>query len=170
MQVEALKIFCDVARLRSFSRGAAANHVLQSAASQTVSQLEKQLGVMLIDRTCRPWKLTAEGRTFYEGSAGIVDRYFALEAAVKHIHTERDAVVRVAAIYSVGLGDMSHCIQEFERQHPGVSVQIEYLHPDRVFEHVRRRRHCAAGRVRVRRRHGVPAAQRAAPVQVRKTV
>jgi len=136
MQVEALKIFCDVARLRSFSRGAAANDVLQSAASQTVSQLEKQLGVTLIDRTRRPWKLTAEGKTFYDGSSAIVDRYFALEAAVKHIHTERDAVVRVAAIYSVGLGDMSHCVHEFARQHIGVSVRVEYLHPDRVFERV----------------------------------
>ena len=54
MQIEALKIFCDVARLRSFSQGATANHVTQSTASQTVHHLERHLGVTLIERSQRP--------------------------------------------------------------------------------------------------------------------
>ena len=136
MQLEALKIFCDVARLGSFSRGAEANDVLQSAASQTVHQLEKRLGVGLIDRSCRPWKLTPEGRTFYEGCRELVDRYFELETQVRGIHQTADAVVRVAAIYSVGLGDMSQLVQQFAALYPQARVQIEYLHPDRVYDGV----------------------------------
>jgi DNA-binding transcriptional LysR family regulator len=64
MQIEALKIYCDVVRLHSFSRGAEANDVLQSSASQIVQNLEETLGVTLIDRSRRPWAVTAEGKVF----------------------------------------------------------------------------------------------------------
>ena len=56
MQIDTLKVYCDVVRLRSFSRGAEANNVLQATASLTVQRLEKHLGVNLIDRSCRPWR------------------------------------------------------------------------------------------------------------------
>jgi DNA-binding transcriptional LysR family regulator len=136
MHIESLKIFCDVARLRSFSRGAELNRVLQSSASQAVHHLEEHLGVELIDRSRRPWKLTREGRTFYEGCREVVERYYGLAADVRRIHQEVSSVVRVAAIYSVGLGDMSQCIERFAARHPHLQVQVEYLHPDRVYETV----------------------------------
>jgi DNA-binding transcriptional LysR family regulator len=46
------------------------------------------------------------------------------------------AVVRVAAIYSVGLGPMNEYVQQFMAERPGTRVQVEYLHPDRVYERV----------------------------------
>lgn len=136
MQVEALRIFCDVVRLKSFSRGAEANRVLQSSASQTVHGLEEHLGVMLIDRSRRPWRLTEEGRLFYEGCREVLERYTDLETEIKRIHDEVDSVVRVAAIYSVGLGDMSQFVQQFSAANHGARVQVEYLHPDRVYQSV----------------------------------
>ncbi len=47
MQMESLKLYCDVVRLRSFSKCAAENGVTQSTASQTVAGLEARLGVTL---------------------------------------------------------------------------------------------------------------------------
>ncbi len=136
MQVEALKIFCDVVRHRSFSRGAQENDVTQSTASQAVHSLEEHLDVTLIERAHRPLRLTAEGKTFYDGCREVVQRYFDLEKAVRNIHQEGDAVVRVAAIYSIGLGDMSQFVQRFAKLAPRTRVQLEYLHPDRVYESV----------------------------------
>ncbi len=136
MQVESLKIFCDVASLGSFSLGAEANGVLQSAASQAVSQLEKRLGVRLIDRSRRPWQLTADGKLFYEGCRDVLARYRDLEARVRRRHADADAVVRVAAIYSVGLGDMSQYIRRFSESNARARVQVSYLHPDQVYESV----------------------------------
>jgi DNA-binding transcriptional LysR family regulator len=136
MQIESLKIFCDVARLRSFSRGAEANHVIQSTASQTVQHLEEHLGVVLIDRSCRPWKLTSEGRRFYEGCRPIVDRYFDLESELRRTQEEQESLIRIAAIYSIGLGNMSQLVEDFEQAHPDTQVEIEYLHPNAVLEHV----------------------------------
>ena len=50
MQLESLRLFCDVVRLRSFSRAADESFVSQSAASQAIQQIEQHLGVTLIDR------------------------------------------------------------------------------------------------------------------------
>ena len=53
MNLETLKLYCDVVRLRSFSRGAAANAVSQSAASQAIQQLEAEVDAVLLDRSRR---------------------------------------------------------------------------------------------------------------------
>jgi DNA-binding transcriptional LysR family regulator len=136
MQIDTLKIFCDVVRLRSFSRGAEANGVLQATASLTVQRLEKHLGVTLIDRSCRPWKPTREGRIFYDGCREVLERYYELESEVRGRQVAANAVVRVAAIYSVNLVDMSRCVRRFNELRPQARVELEYLHPSRVCERV----------------------------------
>ncbi|MCU0785710.1 MAG: LysR family transcriptional regulator [Verrucomicrobia bacterium] len=136
MQIETLKVFCDVVRLHSFSRGAEANDVLQATASLTVQRLEKYLGVTLIDRSCRPWKLTREGRTFYDGCRKVLEGYYVLESEVRGKQMAADTVVRVAAIYSVNLNDMSRCVRRFNELRPQARVELEYLHPGRVCERV----------------------------------
>ncbi len=136
MYLEALKIFCDVVRQRSFSRAAAVNRITQSAASQNVLQLEKSLGVRLIDRSKRPLQLTPEGQVYFEGCKPLVERYYALEAEVKSLSQEVSGSVSVAAIYSVGLGDMSRYLQQFARLYPRAGVRLAYLHPHRVYESV----------------------------------
>jgi DNA-binding transcriptional LysR family regulator len=138
MQLESLKIFCDVVRWASFSRGASENGISQSSASQAVHQLEVRLGVKLIDRSKRPLVLTPQGRMYYEGCKELVDRYLELEQRVRGLDDEATVVgtVGVAAIYSVGLNHMSQYVKTFQDRHPGASVRLEYLHPSRVLERV----------------------------------
>ncbi len=140
MHLEALKIFCDVVRWASFSRGAAENGISQSSASQAVQQLEARLGVKLIDRSKRPLVPTPHGRVYYEGCKDLVGRYFEIEARVQTLTDEQNIVgtVRVASIYSVGLHHMSRYVETFQNQHPGAGVRLEYLHPTRVVEAVGR--------------------------------
>jgi DNA-binding transcriptional LysR family regulator len=134
MQFESLKLFCDVVSNKSFSKAALLNQVTQSAASQMVSQLEKRLGFALIDR--RPFTLTRRGQIYYEGCKGLVEQYLELEASVRNVPPELPVIVQVAAIYSVGLGDMGQYVERFQTQYPYARVQIDYLHPDRVYEKV----------------------------------
>jgi DNA-binding transcriptional LysR family regulator len=136
MQFESLKVFCDVARCRSFSQAARANEVSQSAASQIVLQLEKRLGVQLVNRSTRPLQLTGLGQAYYEGCKGLVEQYLELEVSIRKAQTQLDATVQVAAIYSVGLGDMGQYVERFAAQEKSAKVHIEYLHPDRVYEKV----------------------------------
>jgi len=138
MQLEALKIFCDVVRWASFSRGAAENHIAQSSASQAVHQLEVRLGVKLIDRSKRPLVLTPQGKVFYDGCKSLVGRYLEVENRVKSLNNAQNVVgtVWVASIYSVGLHHMTQYVRTFGTRYPGANVRLEYLHPTRVVESV----------------------------------
>jgi DNA-binding transcriptional LysR family regulator len=136
MNIEGLKLFCDVVRLQSFSEAALQNDVTQAAASQNISQLEKRLGVRLLNRTTRPFQLTEEGLVYYNGCREIVERYYAIENEAKTLRGEVKGSVRVAAIYSAGLGDISRCVQQFHKQYPEASVRLAFLHPHRVYESV----------------------------------
>jgi DNA-binding transcriptional LysR family regulator len=136
MHFESVKVFCDVARCRSFSQAAQANELSQSAVSQIVLQLEKRLGVQLIDRSTRPLQLTPLGKDYYDGCSAVVEQYFELEAKIRDAQAQLAASVRVAAIYSVGLGDMNEYVQSFVAGHPKTQIHLEYLHPDRVYEEV----------------------------------
>jgi DNA-binding transcriptional LysR family regulator len=132
-----LKVFCDVARCRSFSLAAQANGVTQSAASQIVSQLERRMGVQLIDRSTRPLLLTAAGQVFFDGCKSLMEQYTELEARLKSgVQEELTGSVQVAAIYSVGLIDMGQLVQRFIAEQPQVDVHINYVHPDDVYQQV----------------------------------
>jgi DNA-binding transcriptional LysR family regulator len=136
LQLETLRLYCDVVRLRSFSRGAARNFVSQSAASQAVQQLERELGVSLLDRSCRPFGVTAQGHAFYSASRELLQAWEKARAGVAAVQAQIDGTVRVAAIYSVGLHDMSRHTQRFMSLYPHARVQLEYLHPHKVVEAV----------------------------------
>ena len=135
MTLEMLKLYCDIVRLHSFSQGAAANQISQSAASQAVQQLETELDVRLIDRSKRPFMLTPEGRTFYEGCQALLQEFERLRAQIASTRTQVGGSVRVAAIYSA-IHILSDHMQRFMSLHPQAKVRLEYLHPDKVVEAV----------------------------------
>ncbi len=136
MHLETLRLYCDVVRLRSFSRGAELNYVSQSAASQAVQQIETDLGVALVDRTKRPFMVTAEGRAFYDACRGLLDGYEKAKARISTVKAQLAGTVRVAAIYSVGLHDVSRHMQRFMALYPQARVQLECLHPQKVVDAV----------------------------------
>lgn len=136
MNIDTIRVFCDVVRCHSFSRGAKINEVSQSAATQSVHRVEQHFSVQLIDRSKRPFVLTPEGQACYEGFREVLELYDSVEARVHSLQSEISGLVRVAAIYSVGLHDMRRCMQEFMVQYPKAKVRLEYLHPSKVFDAV----------------------------------
>ncbi len=132
MNLETLRIFCDVVQHQSFSRGAAVNNVSQSAATQSVHRVERHFGVQLVDRSKRPFVLTPEGQACYDGFREVLEMYDAVEARVRSLREEITGTVRVAAIYSVGLHDMRCSMQEFMRRYPKAKIRLEYLRPNKV--------------------------------------
>lgn len=136
MNIETMRLFCDVVYYQSFSRGAQVNDVSQSAATQSVHRLEVQLGAPLLDRSRRPFSLTAEGQMCYDSFREILETYDSVVSRVKANKTTDGGAIRVAAIYSVGLHDMSKCMQEFMKENPKTKVRLEFLHPDKVYRAV----------------------------------
>jgi DNA-binding transcriptional LysR family regulator len=137
MRLETIKVFCDLINSGSFSKAAEANDLSQPTVSRFVHQLEERLGCQLVDRSTRPLQLTVLGRAYYEGCKRLLEQYTELELSLRQAQGERALTVRVAAIYSVGLGDMGQCVERFEADNPNAKVQMEYLHPDQVYQRVR---------------------------------
>lgn len=137
MHVKSLKVFCDVVGRRSFSRAADDNGMTQSGASQIVHQLEDHLGVKLLDRSKRPFELTAEGHVYYEGCRRLVKRFYSLEEEVRSLHEKIEGEVHIDSIYSVGLSYMKQFVQGFKERFPRAQVHLEYHQPDSVYERVK---------------------------------
>lgn len=136
MTLETLKLYCDVVRLRSFSRGAGANQVSQSAASQAIQQLEAEIGAVFLDRAKRPLGVTPEGLIFCEACRTLLQGFQKAKADLAAAQKRVEGTVRVAAIYSVGLHGMSRHMQLFMSAHPQAKVLLECLHPHKVVEAV----------------------------------
>ena len=136
MNYENLKLFRDIAQSHSFSRGAAMNGISQSAASQHVQELERSLGVELLDRSTRPLVVTPAGRLYGEFCRDILRRKEDFEAALQRMRQEVEGTLRVAAIYSVGLSEMVSLEQEFARRQPEAKLEVQYLRPERIYEAV----------------------------------
>src|SRR5215467_3833127 len=136
MNLETLGLYCDVIRSGSFSLGAAAHRISQSAASQAVRQLEEELGSQLIDRTKRPFMVTPEGKKFFDACVVLLDNFEKAKAEITSQRTLVSGAVRVAVIYSVGLHDMGIYSQQFTQRYPHAKIRLAYLHPHEVIEAV----------------------------------
>lgn len=136
MTYENLKLFRDIAQSRSFSRAAAMNGVSQSAASQHVQDLEKDLGTILLDRSTRPLHVTAAGELYSDFCRDVLRRKEDFEAALDNLKQELEGTIRVAAIYSVGLSEMSQLESEYARRQPKAELEVQYLRPEKVYSAV----------------------------------
>jgi DNA-binding transcriptional LysR family regulator len=132
MQLDTLRLYADLVRLRSYSRAARHHQVSQSAASQAIRRLEQDLGATLVDRSRRPFVLTPQGRAFHEACLGVLAAWEQARAAVSAAETRIDGTVRLAAIYSVGVYDVSRYLQEFSLAYPAATVQLECHHSHKV--------------------------------------
>ncbi len=110
--------------------------ISQSAASQTVYQLEKHLGVRLIDRRKRPLSLTSEGKIFFEECRDLVERYMAVESQIRSRKDNMATRVNVASIYSLVPYNLNLYAEAFMKEHPKGSIRFRYLHPDDVYDSV----------------------------------
>jgi len=134
--MQTLRLFSDIARDRSFSKAAERHGFSQSAASQRIGQLEKQLGVTLIDRSVRPLELTGAGEVFYKGVSDVLHRLDHLEQRVAQMGKQASGTVKVAAIYSAGIDLLDRVQAGFAAECPAVTVELAYNHVDEVYQSV----------------------------------
>jgi LysR family transcriptional regulator, transcriptional activator of the cysJI operon len=136
MHIETLKMFCDLATLRSFSKTADKHMVSQSAVSQQVAQLEIEHKCQLLNRQKRPLELTAAGEIFYRAARDMVDRYELLRSEMNTLKQAAQCRVNVGAIYSIGMHTLPEYLKKFMVKKPNVNVHVEYFTADKIYEMV----------------------------------
>jgi len=136
MQIESLKVFCDLAETESFTKAAQINGVTQSAVSQQISSLERQFKSLLIERSKKKFRLTREGEVLYDCSKQIVQMYDELHSKLQELKDIISGNIRVTTIYSIGLHDLPPYIKKFLKTYPTVNVHVEYRRANQVYEEV----------------------------------
>jgi DNA-binding transcriptional LysR family regulator len=136
MQIESLKVFCDLAETESFTKAAQINSVTQSAVSQQISSLERLFKSLLIERSKKRFRLTREGQVLYDYSKQIIQTYESLHSKLQELKDIISGTIRVATIYSIGLHDLPPYIKKFMKNYPTVNIHVEYRRANQVYEDV----------------------------------
>jgi DNA-binding transcriptional LysR family regulator len=138
MQIETLKVFCDVVETRSFSAAAAQNFVTQSAVSQQIRALENRFDRKLVERTRGNVRPTPAGEILYQAAKEIVSRYSEVQNQLQSLGQVVGGNLRIATVYSVGLYELASPLRRFLRAYPQVNVHLDYSRANKIQEDVLR--------------------------------
>ncbi|WP_329443111.1 LysR family transcriptional regulator [Streptomyces canus] len=131
-----LTAYTAVARAASFTAAAAEMHVSQSSLSRAVADLERQLGVQLLERDTRNVQLTAAGVEALRIAEQIVTAHRAGMKELRRFLLGESGTVAVATLPSVAAVLLPQVISGFRERRPQVAVRLldglERLVLDRV--------------------------------------
>ena len=138
LDLTAIQLFCDLVETRSFSRTAERFFVSQSAVSQRIRVLEKELEQSLLERSKGKSRVvtTPAGQLLYEQGKRLLQDAAELEAQVRGLSEVIAGEVRVATVYSVGLHALPGRLKPFLRENPQVNVHLEYSQTGKVYQDV----------------------------------
>jgi len=132
MNTAVMKTFCDLVDTGSFSKAAESNQISQSAVSQQVAALERDLGARLLTRGGGFAVPTDAGKAFYRGAKEILRRY---EQTLQEVRSAQEVVrpvLRIGTIYSVGFYLLDPYVRKFLKAHPEVNLDVEYARWNRI--------------------------------------
>lgn len=138
MQIETLKIFCDLAETQSFSQAADLNFVTQSAVSQQIRGLEEKFKRRLLDRVRgrREVRLTSAGELFFEESRQVLAAFSHMQERLRSLTDSVSGRVRVATVYSIGLHELPPVVRTFMSLYPEAKIDLEYSRTTRIVRDV----------------------------------
>ncbi|MGQ8875407.1 LysR family transcriptional regulator [Paenibacillus sp. TSA_86.1] len=135
MNLEQLEYVVEIAKTQSFSAASEHLHVTQSAISQSVQRLEKELGLVLFERSRQGTHPTTEGKQFIAKALDIlqrIDELKSLNAATSTLTGD----LHVATFPSV----MPYLVQsaaDMKREHPQLRLSIEEKGSMEIIEDIR---------------------------------
>ena len=124
MELRQLRYLDAVARRRSFSQAALDLHVAQSALSQQVRRLERELGVEVLRRTTRRVEVTEAGEVVLARARRALLELDGARADLDALQGLVRGTLRLGGVPPVGPVHPAALIAEFSRAHPGVAITV----------------------------------------------
>jgi len=124
MDLNHVAVFARVVELESFTAAARQLGLPKSSVSRTVSRLEDELGVRLLQRTTRKLHLTEAGRAYYERVRVSLTGLEEAASAATNLSAEPRGTVRVTAPANMALVNLGDLVARFVRKYPLVHVEI----------------------------------------------
>jgi DNA-binding transcriptional LysR family regulator len=123
MRSEQLEYIAAVARLGSFRRAAEQLHISQPALSATVRNLERELGVSLLDRGRAGAQVSDEGRELLPLIVGAIEAIEALRRAATVQHSS-SSIVRIGTVNAGTVNLLTPAIMAFRELHEHTHVEV----------------------------------------------
>ncbi|MCW2784567.1 MAG: LysR family transcriptional regulator [Marmoricola sp.] len=133
MRIEQLQYVAAVTQYGSLRRASEHMHLSQPALSESLTKLEKELGVVLLDRRRSGTTISAAGRDLMQNIVDVLDAAERLRAAAG----DQLAALRVVRIGTVNAGTSTlllPVLEAFQVDFPGVSVEIRTLQTDQIHQ------------------------------------
>ena len=124
-----LRTFVALAEELSFTRAAERLFVGQQAVSKSVRQLERELGVELVERTTHDVRLTAAGAALLEAGRPALAAADAAFAAAREAGQGMTGTIRVGVSPAVSPLDRQEVVDVLRRGAPDVSVSLLEVRP-----------------------------------------
>ena len=134
LNLHLLRIFTTVATTRSFSQAAKQLYISQPAVSRGVQELERQLDLVLIDRSMTSFTLTEGGRLLYQHGLHIFAAERAAELALEELHGLVRGQLALGASQTIGTYLLPPLLRQFHRRYPGVRLMLDILNTHQIIE------------------------------------
>ena len=132
-----LKYFQSVVQRNSFSEAAEENYISQSAISQQVQALERELGFKLLERKNRSFSLTPAGDYFYQKSLILTADYERMCHEASRIAKGEQASLKIGYLRCYTGSEFHQALEQFSEQHPDVAVSIQYGNHEELYAAMR---------------------------------
>lgn len=123
MRIEQLEYIAAVTRLGSLRRAGEELHISQPALSETVRNLERELGVMLLERQRSGARISVDGRELLPHITDVLDAVDRLRAAANEQHRSR-RVIRIGTVNGATASLLAPAVQAFTAAAPGTQVEV----------------------------------------------
>ncbi|MFY0676725.1 MAG: LysR family transcriptional regulator [Neptuniibacter sp.] len=124
MELRQLKYFEAVARTLNFSRAAEELHIAQPPLSRQIQNLEDELGVLLLDRSYRPMKLTNAGSFFYEQAVQLLAKVHEVKKTTKRLSEEGKRWMGIGFVPSILYSQIPSFIQSWCSSHSYIDASL----------------------------------------------
>ena len=132
IDVRRLRVLSEVAHRGSFSAAADALSLTQSAVSQHVAALEREVGMTLVERGMRPVELTEAGHALTRHAVGILARLDGAEQELGEIAGRRHGRLRFGSFPTALATLVPPAFARFRRRHPNVTLHVVDDHLQRL--------------------------------------
>lgn len=136
MNLDALKTLAAVIELESFSRAGRSLGYTQSAVSQQMAVLERQLGLLLFERRARSIQPTEAARFLYERTGQLVSLVERVETDAARLSAGQSGRIRLGLFSSAGADLFPRAVARFLIRRREVQVTLHEGEPDDLLPQV----------------------------------
>jgi DNA-binding transcriptional LysR family regulator len=138
LDVKRIRVLQEVVARGSFSAAADSLHLSQSAVSQQVAALEREVGVPLLERTSDGPKLTSAGEALMEHGDAVLCRLEEAERELAQIAGLEGGRLRVASFPTASAALMTRALPLFRRRFPKVELEFNEAEPEDSYPALKR--------------------------------